>query len=1769
MSVDSKKKAQRQVHRDPASSTPVSAEKPKSSTNTASTKRSAIPKHSLPITPNKVSESSVTYTSTFSGKTPKPQPTPSDSLGDASSSSFRSPRETKKEPEKVEEEAVSRSVIDGAVLPLEAVVAPPPRFSPLLLSDTDPHPRWEENGTGEGEGERIPVKKTSSDHTSREKEKKHTSSDALYSCDVDHVSPWQGDGSEGACSSPLPSMPDVMDGAIPEGQRKSLPESSLLPSHDLPERKNVASLPGVRYPFYAYANGGSGSEPATGANEKSVEGEEEIEDAEVAEEANVNRQKSMQLEKVTRDLNEAKHYLLHNMKGSYSLSPTSSSRLFPDAGKRTLQEEVVPHTSLACGSPGIEKVTVECRKEMEVTQSTEFVDPAYGTFSISSLPPFSPYEHPAASHTLPTASTSLSPRGTPTCKRSSPGATQENGSGAVAVSSSLSIKEGEKDGLLKSVSPKEAWNMVPSSALFTLLSSDAVDNGVVHTVGRAGVSAPSSLAAGVDAGESVSSATDGGRSLGTRLMENILTAAQVAEALEQEENMNEEDERKGSEVETRVPPSSSFVPSYHSSVLPVLDTGSSPGRGMGNGGVGGGNPGGVTPSNTMDGFTASQSVLHSHLSIASNNGSVVGVGEVDGGAGAGGSGDVGGISLLDAHLHDPIESVSPFFYSDEALESSDNRLQEAILSMNTPAQTNEELLWLLRHSQLLYLLPHAAQEEAVAASLRREFSRGETIIEKGAPIRHLYLVVWGAVDAFEMVSHEWDATTQPPSDARKPSGRASTSSTAPHGGVPSPSLYGRSKGPFAAPLGGSTALHPPLGSVDGTACPTAERTAASTVVDGRPLTAPHRSALVTSAAGCTSLPLHPTFPSSLSPSAEKGGRAGASLYLASGREASMSKPTPLPSVRHCFPRRRPDRLFYPAGGVGEGIGIHKGSLGPGQLFGVEQSVFDGLSDYRFRASLNWEKTVVVLLPIDVVRYFLLSHIRFAQGVGDAVTAAVDVFRPIREFCRCVFSASTDDHDYLPLWSIVESYTHLDNMIHTKMKCREVDTGAWGYALNRLPANVTSTFCFNLVHALPPFVASRMRLTAQAADTRPQAPSGAEGRVSISFITTKERRRCTWNLGMEGKTLVLLRDGFTDLLDFLTMICVHILESNKLRGRLQGMVHPPAIDVLDDYLRLLESEERAGTTASPEEQMERIKGILRRMPLTKEEQAGLIRLWKNDTALKLFEVMMHREEYNIRVDLSLSRKFQTNPFHEWALNLRACVMKKIGLHPFDILPDDLYIDVVSSNTHCIKNLLSRFNRKYRKEILAYAQKAELSRLGSISEWHNKDDVLYAAVMGFVQKERPDLKEEHSQSLEESGITVLNDTAMTGLQVDVIPVHSLHLNHIDTTIRDSVRHWFHCMVDREQRRHKRSPTTARTRSARKTSSPESVAKPQEEKMTSTSFPATSPMEEEQYSSSLSTPAFSNTPVISQSDASSPSWAQVCRPVYHNEEHSSPLLGGSAEGFSMRESTQDEIPSLSNALGYPSPPRTPLTSMATENSARGEEYDDATALRSLRPSKTGVFRLRRHFIINMDFAFGAQAEGICRAVFSAFGHRIRSVSIMGKAGGLVGKRGDIQLATHVLMSKSSFIIEDNQDELRNCRNDDLSHERLKELAGPQVNVHCGNVLTLTGTMLQNVKLLRYYQRVWGCVGMEMEGSYFARVMEDFHQQGIARRDIISRFAYYTSDLPLGAGDSGGNGEEEGDSTGGRGDSETLSSPMTPQEGVPPLYAIARGILERILLP
>lgn len=158
--------------------------------------------------------------------------------------------------------------------------------------------------------------------------------------------------------------------------------------------------------------------------------------------------------------------------------------------------------------------------------------------------------------------------------------------------------------------------------------------------------------------------------------------------------------------------------------------------------------------------------------------------------------------------------------------------------------------------------------------------------------------------------------------------------------------------------------------------------------------------------------------------------------------------------------------------------------------------------------------------------------------------------------------------------------------------------------------------------------------------------------------------------------------------------------------------------------------------------------------------------------------------------------------------------------------------------------------------------------------------------------------------------------------------------------------------------------------------------------------------------------------------------------------------------------------------------------------------------------------------------------------FGHRVRSVNVLGKAGGLVGSRGDILLPPATLLQTN--------DELYPLPNRDLPADLLRGLL-PERSVHVGPVLTVAGTLLQDRTLLHFYRRIWKCVGLEMEGSFFARQLISAVETGVVRKDVAARFAYYTSDVPLNP-------------------DENLSEKLAPWEGVPPLYAITRGVLTRI---
>lgn len=195
--------------------------------------------------------------------------------------------------------------------------------------------------------------------------------------------------------------------------------------------------------------------------------------------------------------------------------------------------------------------------------------------------------------------------------------------------------------------------------------------------------------------------------------------------------------------------------------------------------------------------------------------------------------------------------------------------------------------------------------------------------------------------------------------------------------------------------------------------------------------------------------------------------------------------------------------------------------------------------------------------------------------------------------------------------------------------------------------------------------------------------------------------------------------------------------------------------------------------------------------------------------------------------------------------------------------------------------------------------------------------------------------------------------------------------------------------------------------------------------------------------------------------------------------------------------------------------------------------------------LIEAQKPVIIVMDYAFGEQAyetiDELLKPVKST-GEKVHlnveSISIMGKAGILDGKKGDV-------MIPSAHIFEGTAD------NYPFKNELSKnDLQACDVDIYEGTMVTVLGTSLQNKDILKFFKdSTWNVIGLEMEGVHYQKAIQSASKiRGSISENVKVRYAYYASDNPLETG-------------------STLASGGLGTTGVKPTYVITRKILEQIL--
>ena len=183
--------------------------------------------------------------------------------------------------------------------------------------------------------------------------------------------------------------------------------------------------------------------------------------------------------------------------------------------------------------------------------------------------------------------------------------------------------------------------------------------------------------------------------------------------------------------------------------------------------------------------------------------------------------------------------------------------------------------------------------------------------------------------------------------------------------------------------------------------------------------------------------------------------------------------------------------------------------------------------------------------------------------------------------------------------------------------------------------------------------------------------------------------------------------------------------------------------------------------------------------------------------------------------------------------------------------------------------------------------------------------------------------------------------------------------------------------------------------------------------------------------------------------------------------------------------------------------------------------------------------------DYAFGEQAYEVMDELLRPYDYngeiytmKVKSISIMGKAGILMGEKGDIMIPTsHVFEGTADNYPFENALKLEDFQDDELQAFE-------------GGMVTVLGTSLQNKDILRYFMDTsWKAIGLEMEGAHYQKAIQVASKiRHHISEDLFVMYAYYASDNPLETG-------------------STLSSGGLGLTGVKPTYLITLRILEKIL--
>lgn len=412
-------------------------------------------------------------------------------------------------------------------------------------------------------------------------------------------------------------------------------------------------------------------------------------------------------------------------------------------------------------------------------------------------------------------------------------------------------------------------------------------------------------------------------------------------------------------------------------------------------------------------------------------------------------------------------------------------------------------------------------------------------------------------------------------------------------------------------------------------------------------------------------------------------------------------------------------------------------LTPGSCFGYNGPLFNK----REQTCLATSGSILCVITQELFLSVIEPFSKFSNYIQRTIIYKDSHFIALDKFKEKVLSYTNEgpiDFDKL-----LNLFHKIDSCLNPYGKnINKIDFSGWNYAVERLPPGLMNTFVYNLVNASTKYISM-------------------DKDVFFSYVEVKEskaRNRTIFNY-LPGKDIIVCRDMETDVLDFVSNMCIHVSECKKMRNLISN---PSTYRALfdagdDDELCLKIIEENYG-------------------PLSNEDKKNIKHIFGKGLSSKLIKMTFHFQDYNISIkNKQISRK---DPEQLWIQNIWSNVKQILGVKTSSDEVEDLIVDLSQGSHTTLMSLISPYLYENKDRILNYCKEKNIQF--KTQKFLNPNDELIAASYYYFL-DFPDEKIVRNQMDKDSGIISINETFSTGVKVLIINVNKLNPEKCDPSVK----------------------------------------------------------------------------------------------------------------------------------------------------------------------------------------------------------------------------------------------------------------------------------------------------------------------------------------------------------------------------------------------------